>query len=120
MPLQESGEMYLETIFILSEQDCAVRGTDIANKLGYSKASVSRGISILKKNELVSVDKDGAIKLTEKGRKIAEDIYEKHKVVTKFFMQLGVNEKTAEADACRIEHVLSDATFNAIKKQLKK
>lgn len=119
MPLQESGEMYLETILILSEGKDAVRGTDIAKRLGYSKASVSRGISILKKNGLVSIDEAGAVKLTAKGRKIAEDIYEKHKVITRFFLQLGINEQTAERDACRIEHVISEATFSAIKKQLK-
>ncbi len=120
MSLLESGEMYLETIYILSQKSNAVRGIDIGEHLGYSKPSVSRGLGLLKDAGLVVKDKDGYIKLTEAGEKIAKTIYERHTVLSKLFMDLGVDEATATEDACRIEHYISETTFEAIKAHIKK
>jgi Mn-dependent DtxR family transcriptional regulator len=120
MSLLESGEMYLETIYILSQKSNAVRGIDIGEHLGYSKPSVSRGLGLLKDAGLVIKDKDGYIKLTEAGEKIAKTIYERHTVLSKLFMDLGVDEATATEDACRIEHYISETTFEAIKAHIKK
>ena len=115
MALQESGEMYLETIYVLSKKTSAVRGIDIADHLGYSKPSVSRAVGLLKDEGLVEKDAEGYYKLTPAGEKMAKNIYERHTVLTKLLMDLGVDEKTATEDACRIEHYISDATFDAIK-----
>ena len=115
MKLYESGEMYLETILVLSQQKPVVRAVDIAEKMGYSKPSVSRGLKILKNNGFIDIDKDGFISLTDSGRSLAEKIYERHNILTSFFIRLGVSEAAASEDACRIEHVISDETFEAIK-----
>lgn len=114
--IQESGEMYLETILILSNQKANVRSIDVANYMNYSKPSISRGIGILKDDGYVTVDEGGFLHLTESGRAIAEKIYERHRVLAAFFESIGISEETASADACRIEHVISDETFTAIKK----
>lgn len=118
MNLQESGEMYLETILRLNERLEKVRSIDIAEEMGYSKPSVSRAVRILKENGFITVDGLGTVTLTEKGRKTAEKTYERHRVLTAFFAALGVDERIAADDACRIEHVISDATFDAIKKRV--
>ena len=114
--IQESGEMYLETILILSNKQANVRSIDVANYMNYSKPSISRGIGILKDDGYVTVDEGGFLHLTESGLAIAEKIYERHKVLSAFFRSIGISEDTASADACRIEHVISDETFAAIKK----
>ena len=115
MALQESGEMYLETIYVLSKTHQNVRSVDIGEELGYSRPSVSRAMHVLKDEGLVKTDEYGFVKLTEAGRIIAKRIYERHTVLTKLFMDLGVDEKIATDDACRIEHYISDETFDAIK-----
>lgn len=120
MALQESGEMYLETIYVLSQKTNAVRGIDIADQLGYSKPSVSRAVGLLKDEGLLKKDPDGFYKLTETGEQLAKRIYERHTVLTKLFIDLGVDEKTAAEDACRVEHYISDTTFDAIKAHMKK
>lgn len=113
--MQESGEMYLETILVLEQEKSRLRAADIVERLNYSRPSVSRALSILKKSGCIIVDQDSIISLTEKGRQIAEKIYERHIVLTKALISLGVDEQTARADACRIEHVISDGSFCAIK-----
>lgn len=115
MSVHESGEMYLEAILVLGKKSGFVRAIDVSEYLGYSKPSVSRAMGILKKGEYIVVDKDGSITLTEKGKQIAEKIYERHTVLSKLLMKLGVNEETATADACRLEHAISDESFQAIK-----
>ena len=115
MALQESGEMYLETIYVLSKTHQNVRSVDIGEELGYSRPSVSRAMHVLKDEGLVKTDEYGFVKLTEAGRIIAKRIYERHTVLTKLFRDLGVDEKIATDDACRIEHYISDETFDAIK-----
>lgn len=120
MALQESGEMYLETIYVLSLSSSAVRSIDVAEYMGFSKPSVSRAIGLLKGEGLVKIDKDGYLKLTEAGTILSKRIYERHTVLSKLFMQLGVDEKTASDDACRIEHYISDTTFDAIKRHMEK
>ena len=120
MALQESGEMYLETIYVLSKKTNAVRGIDIADHLGYSKPSVSRAVGVLKDEGLVKKDSEGFYKLTEAGEILAKRIYERHTVLTKVLLKIGVDEKTASEDACRVEHYISDTTFDAIKDYLKK
>lgn len=115
MQLQESGEMYLETILILSRENKFVRSIDICEYMGFSKPSVSRAVGLLKQGCLINVDKDGYITLTDEGAKIANKIYDRHDMLTKFLTALGVSEETADKDACKIEHVLSDETFSAIK-----
>ena len=119
MALQESGEMYLETIYVLSKQSNAIRGIDVGDYLGYSYPSVSRGLSLLREEGLVKKDADGYFKLTEAGRILAERIYERHTVLTKLLIGIGVDEKTAAEDACRVEHYISDKTLEAIKEHLK-
>ncbi len=114
MPIQESGEMYLETILILSKRNNIVRAIDIAEYMGYSKPAVSRALGKLRENKLIITDVDGYIAFTEKGRTLAEKVYHKHVLLTEFIMGLGVDEETASADACRIEHVISDKTIEAI------
>ena len=120
MALQESGEMYLETIYILSQKSNAVRGIDIGDYMGFSKPSVSRALGLLKNEGLVKKDDDGFIKLTEAGKILAKRIYERHTVLTELFINLGVDDDTAAQDACRIEHYISDTTFDAIKKHMDK
>lgn len=118
MHIQESGEMYLETIFVLSKTGGTVRSIDISEHMGYSKPSVSRAIGLLKSGGFLSVDDAGAITLTDAGRELAEKIYERHTLLSSLLVRLGVDEETAIEDACRIEHVISDATFEAIKRHL--
>ena len=118
MSIHESGRMYLETIYILSQNKSYVRAIDVGEHLGYSKPSVSRAMSILKKNGYVLVDADGAITLTESGMEIARTMYTRHTVLSEMLMRLGVDEKTATEDACRIEHVISEESFLAVKKHL--
>ena len=119
MALLESGEMYLETIYVLSQKSSSVRGIDIADHLGYSKPSVSRAVGLLRDEGLVKKDTDGYFKLTEAGEILAKRIYERHTVLTTLFINLGVDEQTATEDACRIEHYISDKTFDAIKAHIK-
>ena len=118
MKIQESGEMYLEAIFILKKNNAQVRAIDIANYTGYSKPSVSRAMGILKKGEFITVDENGYIDFTESGLAHATAIKERHDVLTKVFMLLGVSEEAASEDACKIEHVISDESFEAIKKHI--
>ncbi len=120
MSLAESGEMYLETIYILSQKSSAVRGIDIGEHMGYSKPSVSRALGLLRDEGMIIKDNDGFIKLTEAGLARAKTIYERHTVLSTLFMRLGVDEKTATEDACRIEHYISDKTFSAIKEHMEK
>lgn len=117
MAIQESGENYLEAILVLKEKKGYVRAIDIAHELGFSKPSVSRAMSVLKKEGHIETDGLNQILLTESGRKIAETIYERHQVITKFLVSLGVDEKTAAEDACRIEHVISPLSFSKIKEK---
>ncbi len=116
MHIQESGEMYLETIYVLSSKKSTVRAIDICEEMGYSKPSVSRAMGILKKEELITVEPSGHIILTKKGREIAESMYERHTIISRFLESMGVSEKTAAEDACRIEHCISKESFEAIKK----
>ncbi len=118
MHIHESGEMYLETIYILLKQGKAVRSIDVCEYMGYSKPSVSRAMSILKQGGYVNVDNDGHLSLTATGLEIAEKIYERHNILTRILIELGVDEATAADDACRIEHVISEESFNALKKHL--
>ena len=116
MHLQESGEMYLETILILSLKGNYVRSIDVSEYMGYSKPSVSRAIGLLKSGGYVIVDEDGYLHLTDTGLEAAEKTYERHKVLTALFVELGVDEATAARDACKIEHDISDETFEALKR----
>ena len=119
MAIHESGEMYLEGIYVLLSRSNRVRAVDVAEYTGYKKPSVSRAMGILRENGFIVTDADGYISLTEKGRQLAEKTYERHSVLTECFMSLGVSEQTAAKDACRIEHVISDETFDAMKKHLR-
>ncbi len=116
--MQESGEMYLETILILKGKKDTVRAIDVAEDMGFSKPSVSRGLSILKEENCIAVDDKGSITLTRKGSQIAKKIYERHVVLSDMLIALGVDKKTALEDACRVEHVISDKSFAAIKKYI--
>lgn len=118
MALHESAEMYLETIFVLSQSSPHVRSIDIAEHMGYSKPSISRAMGLLKRGGYVITDGDGFIALTETGLAVAHKIFERHTVLTRLLAQLGVSEETASEDACKIEHVISDETFEAIKEYL--
>ena len=120
MNLQESGEMYLETILVLSQKQNSVRSIDICGEMGFSKPSISRAIHLLEDGGYVNIDNNGFITLTETGSEVAEKIYERHRVLTALFTALGVDEKTAAEDACRIEHYISDKTFKAIKAHMAK
>lgn len=120
MQLQESGEMYIETIYILSKKQNEVRSIDVGDYMGFSKPSVSRAIGILKKGGYVDMDGRGFLSLTEKGLEVAEKIYERHILLTQFLVSLGVEEETAVRDACRMEHIISDESFAAIKKYTEK
>ena len=119
MKLQESGEMYLETILILSKEKPDLHAIDISEYMGYSKPSVSRAVGLLKADGYITVDSNQHIRLTESGMAIAQKIYERHKVISALLINLGVDEKTATEDACRIEHVISEESFAAVKKALK-
>ena len=115
MTVRESGEMYLEAILVLAKKSGYVRSIDVSEYLGYSKPSVSRAMGILREGGYILVEKDDAITLTDSGKKLAETIYERHTVLSELLIRLGVDEKTATDDACRIEHVISDESFQAIK-----
>lgn len=118
MTLQESGEMYLETIYVLSQKSQFVRAIDVGEYLGYSKPSVSRAVGLLRDEGFLDRDEDGFLKLTESGETVAKRIYERHTVLTGLLIRLGVDEKTASEDACRVEHYISDTTFDAIKRHM--
>ena len=120
MPLQESGEMYLETIYMLSKQGKSVRSLDIAEHMGYSKPSVSRAVKLLKNGEFITVDESGYITLTDSGKTVAEKIFERHTIISELLKRLGVDEETAALDACKIEHAISDKSFEAIKNHIKR
>ncbi len=118
MTIRESGEMYLETVYVLSQKSAAVRAVDVGEYMGFSKPSVSRAIGILKKDGLVTTDGQGYLRLTESGESKAKVIYERHMLLSRLLMNLGVDEKTATEDACRIEHYISEKTFDAIKRHV--
>lgn len=118
MRLQESGEMYLETIYTLSQTMATVRSIDVVEHMGYSKPSVSRAVGLLKSGGYLTVEANGALHLTEEGRAIGEKIYNRHTILTALLMRLGVDRDTAAEDACRMEHAISDATFEAIQKHM--
>nr|MBQ8890283.1 metal-dependent transcriptional regulator [Clostridia bacterium] len=118
MQLQESGEMYLETILILTQENKNVRAIDVCEYMGFSKPSVSRALGLLKGGGYISVDEDGYITLTDEGRYVADKMYDRHKILTDFLISLGVTEEVATADACKIEHHISDESFDALKKFL--
>ena len=118
MHLQESGEMYLESIFVLSQKSLHVRAIDICEYMGYSKPSVSRAVGLLKDGGYVSVDTNGYLTLTEVGQEVAEKIYKRHTQICEFLEMIGVTHQTASEDACKIEHVISDESLNAIMKHV--
>ena len=118
MRLQESGEMYLETIYRLSQQSNNVRSIDISEHMGYSKPSVSRAVNLLKNNGYIVMDEDNYITLTDAGLEIAQKIYNRHTVLTSVLVHLGVSPEVAAEDACRMEHTISDETFEAIKRHV--
>ena len=118
MRLQESGEMYLETILILSQRQRFVCSIDVADYMGYSKPSVSRAVSLLKQGEYITMDREGFLYLTDAGREVAEKIYERHTVLTQLLVSIGVDPAVAEEDACRVEHDISDETFEKIKEHV--
>ncbi len=116
MRLQESGEMYLEAILVLHKQNGHVRSIDVSEYLGYSKPSVSRAVGLLKNGGYLVVEDDGGLTLTEAGREIGEKIYERHTVLTDMLVKMGVPQEIAAEDACKLEHAVSDTSFDAIKK----
>ena len=116
MSLHESAEMYLETIYVLSQQSSTVRSVDVAEHMGYSKPSVSRAVGLLKQGGYLVTDKEGFLTLTEQGLQVAQTIFERHTLLSNVLMALGVSEATAMEDACKIEHVLSEETFEALKR----
>ena len=120
MHLQESAEMYLETIFVLTGKKANVRSIDVVEYMGFSKPSVSRAIGLLKSGGYVTVDRDGYLTLTESGLSVAAKIYERHDVITRLLMKLGVSPETAAKDACKMEHDISDDSLLAIKSFLEK
>lgn len=115
MSLYESGEMYLESIFVLTKQGKNVRAIDVCEYMGYSKPSVSRALGILKKSGHVVVDRNGFLSLTDEGREVAEKIYARHKTLTEILISIGVSPDVASDDACKIEHHISDESFEALK-----
>ena len=119
MSIHESAEMYLETIYTLSLNSTSVRSIDVAEALNYSRPSVSRAVGLLKKDGYLLMDEEGFLALTEEGRALAERIYERHTVLTAALEALGVDKETAAEDACKIEHDISDRTFEAIKAHMK-
>lgn len=116
MSVHESGEMYLEAILVLTKKTGFVRSIDVSEYLGYSKPSVSRAMGLLRKGEYIVVESDGAITLTQKGQEIAEKIYERHTLLTDLLVRIGVSQETAAADACKLEHAISDESFQALKR----
>ena len=118
MHLQESGEMYLETIYILTKKNHDVSSLDVAEYMNFSKPSVSRAVGLLKQGGYITVDPDGYLHLTDLGKEIAAKIYERHTLLTEFLMRLGVDQETAADDACKIEHDISDKSFEAIKRHV--
>ena len=118
MSLHESGEMYLETIFVLTREKPLVRAIDVGEHMGFSKPSVSRAIGLLKKDGYVTVAENGGLELTKDGREVAEKIYLRHTMLTQFLTAIGVDQNTAAEDACKIEHAISDTTFLAMKNYL--
>ena len=118
--IQESGQMYLETIYVLSKTKSLVRAIDVGEHMGYSKPSVSRAMGILKERGLITIDDGGHIALTEKGSEIAVSMYERHTILSRFLRSIGVSEETATEDACRIEHCISEESFEAIKRAIEK
>lgn len=119
MHLQKSGEMYLETVYVLSKNG-VVRSLDVAEYMGFSKPSVSRAVGLLKQGGYLLMDKDGYLTLTESGLDVAKKIYERHTLLSKFLVRLGVDEKTATEDACKMEHDISDESFSAIKEHVRR
>ena len=119
MVLQESGEMYLESILVLSRQKGYVRAVDISEYMGYSKPSVSRAVGLLKKSGYITIDDESHITLTPEGRQVAQKILDRHTMLTQFLIGVGVDPQTASADACKIEHVISDESFEAIKNHIR-
>lgn len=115
MHLQESGEMYLESIYVLSQRSPHVRSVDVGEYLGYSKPSVSRAVGLLKNGGYLMVDHDGFLTLTQDGLEIARKIYDRHTLLSSLLEQMGVSPETAAADACKLEHAISDESFAAIK-----
>ncbi|MBQ4259718.1 MAG: metal-dependent transcriptional regulator [Lachnospiraceae bacterium] len=119
MALKPSGEMYLESIYILCKTKSAVRSIDVAEYMNFSKPSVSRAMGILRNENFITMDKDGYISLTDAGLELAQKIYERHTVLSQVLMMLGVDEETASEDACKIEHVISDKSFESLKNYIK-
>ena len=120
MHIQESGEMYLESIYVLSKKGGQVRSVDVGEYLGYSKPSGSRAVGLLKKGGYLLMDKDGHLTLTGTGLEIAQKIYDRHTLLSRVLMKLGVSEDVATADACKLEHAISDESYEAIKSYLNK
>lgn len=118
--MHESGEMYLETIYVLGQRQQNVRSIDVAEEMGFSKPSVSRGVSILKQQGYLTVDGNGFLELTDSGTDLAKKIYERHTILTEALVRLGVDPEIAQQDACKMEHIISDETLNAFKKRLGK
>ena len=118
MRLQESGEMYLESIYVLSKAQGTVRSIDISEYMGYSKPSVSRAVNLLKNGGYITMDKDNLISLTESGLEIAQKIFDRHTLIANLLIRLGVSEKTAAEDACKLEHSISDEAFEAIRRYM--
>ena len=119
MSLQESGEMYLESIYVLSKKNNIVHAVDIGEYLGYTKPSVSRAMGILKSGGYIVVEKGGNIVLTESGRRVAETMYERHTLITEILKSIGVTDEVASIDACKIEHIISEESFEAMKNSIK-
>ena len=120
MHIQESGEMYLETILVLTKKNQFVRALDVGEYMGYSKPSVSRAIGLLKNGGYVTSDRDGHLSLTEEGQELAEKIYARHNILSRFLESIGVSKETASEDACKMEHVISDESIEAIEKFINK
>ena len=116
MAIHESGEMYLETIYVLTNEKSGVRSIDVCDHMGYSKPSVSRAVNLLKANGFILIDKDGYITLTETGMEIGKKIYERHTFLSSLLVKMGVSPETAAEDACKMEHAISDESFEAIKR----
>lgn len=119
MHLHESAEMYLETIYVLGKAQGSVRSIDVAEHMGYSKPSISRAVGLLKNGGYLHVEKDGSLILTEAGKETAQKVFERHTVLSDMLVKLGVSQATAVDDACKIEHVISDETFEAIKRHVR-
>ena len=119
MVLQESGEMYLESVYILSQKGPFVRSIDVAEYMGFSKPSISHAVGVLRDGGFLTMDEDGFLHLTDIGREVAEKIYERHQFFTEQLVAAGVDRETAEQDACRIEHVISDTSFQKLKEKMR-